>query len=230
MIPGSTNTRRPRGLRRVAASLASCDNSRYSPSPKYALSSPACAPERSSATIWSSCKSPMLGMLVSGISCSARHRRLDRVAHRPDGVCARGALAPHGTDGARRDWLREFFDRPTVTGAEWAAGRKLGQQRDAETCGDHLSQRFQARCAIVLAFLHVDAAAHIEGLIAQAVALFEQQQRLICEIVDLHVGALGERIVRRHCNREGLLVQRTRLQAVERHRHRENSPVAIAPA
>ena len=39
MIPGSTNTTLPRELLRVAAIFASCASSRYSTSPKYALSS-----------------------------------------------------------------------------------------------------------------------------------------------------------------------------------------------
>ncbi len=53
---------------------------------------------------------------------------------------------------------------------------RSGSSVDTEAGGDHLAQCFQAGGAIVLVLLHVDATAHIERLIAQAMAVLEQQQ------------------------------------------------------
>src|SRR5688572_18450388 len=230
MIPGKTKTRRPRGLRRVTASFASCASSRYSDSPKYATRSAACAPERNSATSWSSCRSPRLGALASAITRSGGHRRVDGVAYGLDGVGSCRALAPDCADAARRNRPAELLDRQALPGAERAARRQLRQQGDAEPGGHHLPQRLEARRTIVLALLDVDAAADVQRLVAQTMAVFEQQQRLAGEIVELHVGAFRERTVRRHREREVLVVQRSRFQAVERHGQCEDAELDVAGA
>ena len=82
-----------------------------------------------------------------------------------------------------------------------------GSSVHAVARGDHLAQRLQARRPIVRALAHADATADFERLVAQAVPVLEQQQRLVGEVGDPDAIASGQFVARRHRQREGLVVQ-----------------------
>ena len=71
----------------------------------------------------------------------------------------------------------------------------------------------------------------VERLVAQAVAVLEQQQGLVGEVVELEWLRCGERVAARaRATHERLLEQLARLQAVERHRQRQDSHIDFARA
>ena len=57
--------------------------------------------------------------------------------------------------------------------------RERRQQRDADVRGDHLAQRFEAGRAEAALLAGAGELADLERLVAQAMAVFEQQQALV---------------------------------------------------
>ena len=64
-----------------------------------------------------------------------------------------------------------------------AAAREFRQQRDADAGRHHLPQRLEAGGAEILLLVHVGARADVERLVAQAMAVFEQQQRFVAQVI-----------------------------------------------
>lgn len=95
---------------------------------------------------------------------------------------------------------------------------------------DHLAQGLETRRPVILLLAYPDPAADLQRLVAQAVAVLEQQQRLATQIFHLHALAVGERMRGGHGEYEGLCVQWRSLEAVHRHGQREHTDVDLARA
>ena len=89
---------------------------------------------------------------------------------------------------------REGAHRHALGAAVGAARGQRRQQRHAGAGGDHLPQRLDAGGAKILLLVHAAAAADRERLVAQAVSVLEQQQRLAAEVLEAHLGARGQRM------------------------------------
>ena len=96
---------------------------------------------------------------------------------------ARAGLAPHGADGARRRRLGETPDGQAALRSERRFHREFGQQGDAEAGDHHLAQGFETGRAKILGLADIDPAADFQGLIAQTVAVLQQQQGMAFQIL-----------------------------------------------
>ncbi len=77
-------------------------------------------------------------------------------------------------------------------------------------------------------FADIDPAADFQGLVAQAVTILQQQQRLALQILDLDAGFRGERMIVRKSDGEVLLIEFTRLDAVLIRGQRQDSKIDLA--
>jgi hypothetical protein len=94
--------------------------------------------------------------------------------------------------------------------------------------GDHLPQRLEAGGAEVLGFDDVARATDLECLVAQAVAVLEQQQRLAGEVGDADALARRELVSGRHGHNEGLGEQRAAGEGAALRRQCQQ-PTSISP-
>ena len=93
---------------------------------------------------------------------------------------------------------------------------------------DHLPQGLETGGAVILRFVHVDVAADFERLVAQAMAVLEQQQGLVAKVVDTDMFARGQPMRVRHREGKRLLIEYRRVQAVHRyHRQRKHTHVEL---
>ena len=135
--------------------------------------------------------------------------------------------APMLRDGA--GFPKGLMRRPRAVPTGEADG-EFGQQRDAVPGGDHLAQRLEAGGAVVLLLAQADAAADLECLVAQAVAVLEQQQALALEVRHPDAVVRGEPMGRGHGEHERLLVQRRLGEALGGDRQRQDAEIDLAVA
>src|SRR5690606_4356285 len=128
----------------------------------------------------------------------------------------------------RRNGTREALDLERLSSAEGPARRQLRQQRDAEPGGHHLTQRLETGGTVVFAFFRLDAAADIERLIAQAMAILEQEQCLAVQVIELDGRLLRKRAVVRHRHCKRFLVQLARFESVEWNGEREDAELDLS--
>ena len=109
-----------------------------------------------------------------------------------------------------------------------AANGEFRQQGDACAAGDHLAQGFEAGgTKLVL----VDAAcqfAHFQRLVAQTVAVFQQQEVFVADIRFAHGPGCRQRVFTIDGKPERLFEQHLRLAAVEREWQGKNAEVDLA--
>src|SRR5262245_40424870 len=127
----------------------------------------------------------------------------DDVTHRRDGRRTGSRAPPGRADQARGRRRRERPEREPAHRAERALGREPRQERDAEAGRDHLPERLEAGRAKVL-FLRAGTRADLERLVAQAVAVFQQQHFLALQVGGPEPLARGETMMFRHRDQEGL--------------------------
>src|SRR5487761_1563806 len=224
-----------------SAFRASRTRSRYSVWPKYAASSCRCSPQANIRSISMSVKPNR----SYGVTCCAvvpgRLTRSDyaraALSARPlgdqlaDGVYHRppdSGLAPHPAHMPHRRRLRERHHDDTTRIAIGALGGELGKQRDSRARCDHLPQCLQAGSAEVLALTRADPAAHLQRLIAQAMAFLEEEQGLALQVGNLESLALGQRVPVREGHGEGLREELPRLETLEVHGQRQDAQVDVS--
>ena len=77
-----------------------------------------------------------------------------------------------------------------------------------------MTQSFKTGRAKILGLANVDSTADFQGLIAQAMPILQQQQRVSFQILHLDGRFGAERMIDRQGNREVLLIELARLDAV----------------
>src|SRR6202022_3069539 len=117
------------------------------------------------------------------------------VANRGNGFRSSARFAPDGTNRARRHGLRELPYRESSLGPERRFHGGFGKQGNAETGDHHLPEGFEARGPEIFGLANVDTTAHFQGLVAEAVAVLQEQQSLALQVGYLDGGLGGERMV-----------------------------------
>src|SRR5947199_7409588 len=156
----------------------------------------------------------------------------DRLAQRLDRFGARKAAPPGERDAPHRRRPREWQDADQVARAARADGSRR-QHRDADAARDHLADRLErsalhgAGDRVALARAH--AVADLEDLVAEAMALAEEQEALARQLVRGHALLAFPRMALGHRDEERLVAHRAYLDARPMERQSDQDHGDYAP-
>ena len=162
-----------------------------------------------------------------------------RLPHRFDRRVPGKALAPCDHHAPGRHRRRE---RPVAQHAVLAIlgihvrHRRLRQHRDADAGRHHVADGFQrrtfkgARDAVAGGRVARHLRADFQHLVAEAMAVAEQQHGFRLQLLMPDLAARGPRMLARHRHHERFVVQRLQHQALIRHRQRDDRRIQLALA
>src|SRR5581483_6153575 len=140
----------------------------------------------------------------------------------------RRALAPDHRDAAARRVPAEFYEVHVLGPRDGRLHGERRKERDADVRGDHLPQRFEARGAEARFLGGARELTDLERLVAQAMAVLEQQKALIGEIVELEARLAREFVALGDGEQERLLEQEFAVKLIVVDRQREDRGVEAA--
>ena len=154
----------------------------------------------------------------------------DGITQRAQEAVQCGGLAPHQGDLPARRRIAERHQLDVRRLRDRFVHRQRRQQGHADAGGDHLPQGFQAGGAEAGFFVRAGQPAHVERLVAQAMAVFQQQQGFVRELRHRQRFLPGQRMLVRRGEQERLLEQRLRVQLVVVQGQREQRGIQLALA